>query len=200
MVEAMTQETLPRASQEITVLDTQIRKDHPPDNHLTIHSEPGLLKLTDFLSQMSDDPHEFMKGASFTYKIMEMYGNYPTVSAQTMREFITDIQTAANKGNSEGKPKDAMDILFGLDRIVEDGKVQIRKRSPQELIEPHITNVPVSTEKFGELIGLLEPQQQLGAQTILTLKEKQKEKNRSRNKNPQPTWLRPNQEVALKTA
>lgn len=145
-------------------------------------AEPNLSGTIDFLSQMSDNPVEFLQGANSAYKVIESLDTHPVVSSETLRQIITALQEKTNRRTTPfQKPRDAVEILFGRNLVSVDGRIKSKQIKPEQYITQVLTTLPPITREMRKMFGNFEQAEKLGAETVLRLKIYEKETQEQRS-------------------
>lgn len=145
---------------------------------------------------MTDNPGLFLQGIQKYEEYKLDTGRPRGISEAATREFLTELQHHINTSfPSEGR-KDALELLFGYEYYIEDGRPKGRRRTPQNVIEPfiYLQSTP-SPEDFDNFTQNMDTAEQLGARTMLALEEKQKKVNIE--KKPKSIRTRRNKPVIL---
>jgi len=160
-----------------------------------INPHDPLYEYVDFISQFTDYPESFFRGAIFTHVEMR----FPKVDRQTLREFSAKIQALTNKPDRSGRRKDAEEILKGKQTVVNprSKKVSIQTLDLQDYIAPLIDNKRQTPKMLKRKLSELEPEEQFGADFMRHLAYEQELKDTD----PQaPIQLTQHNEVKLARA
>lgn len=156
-----------------------------------------------FLSQMSDNPDEFLEGSDQMQKILNNFnftGRH--FSPEAFRVFSSRMLESSNF-TPRYSHQDAMDVLFGLKTDEHTGRLV--PRSPQDILTTTLKGVKLKPKVLRRTLKLMDPENQLGGRTVLALREIQlkiekEEAKKTKKNHSKLTELRPNRTLLVKSA